>query len=245
MITGTGKVRIEEESYIADIGVMENDEIRLKNIIDALESLKWRPRLVNNAREAVELVERGVIQFFILDIHMGQRHAEEGLDALEMIKNIDTDIFVCIYSAYLEKYQTKAEKLGVDLFYKKSGNVSEDMRFILADIFPIVWKNKDLIQIKGLSEKDKYSDNTPNNNSEEFLKNLHAFQEYMADEKWVSKNIDNYVGFVNGKLVGEDADQHKLVSHLITQFSDQAKFIARVEKEEAVEDVPTPDFVEE
>jgi ActR/RegA family two-component response regulator len=228
---------------VNEIVLMEDGDVR-KKIAAAFESRGCRVRHIPSGDDAIQLAESGMGQFFILDIHMGEGRKNEGLNTLEIIKSIDKDIFVAIYTAYPSWYEDQAKKLDADIVVQKSRDVERDIDAIARKMLPHA------LRVAGKRRKEKGDAKSAPDDpeySEEFQINYKAYKKLLDDEGWVAENLNYYVAFVDGEPVGREMDRNRLLQWLVADYPDKFKFYALVQgqDEEIVEDVPSPLFLDD
>lgn len=115
-----------------EVVVMEDDSETRHLIHRVFKEMGFTEVIFVDSTDAVvELAVAGKLQNFILDIHMGDKRPQEGLDALEILKDIDSDIFVAILSGHPSVDRRRAERLKVNIFQSKSSNLELDIKLIV------------------------------------------------------------------------------------------------------------------
>ena len=219
------------------IVVMEDED--MNQIIGTLESMECGVSLVSSRDEAVRLAEEGSARFFILDIRMGPDRFNEGMDTLEEIKNIDSDIFVAMYTGYARRdYRDQATNLGADLFVEKKANVTGELGLIVARM----WKRYNQQQLSQEQQEGTSFESDEEQYSPEFALNYNAFQDLLADAELFAEYQNYYVAFIDGKLVRSSSNRDELLSWLIADRTEAPKFYALVhdQDDEPVEWLPSP-----
>jgi CheY-like chemotaxis protein len=212
-------------------GVMEDNRRRRKRLSKILEGRGFRVRHIRDADEAVELAEAREVESFLLDIHMGKRRAQEGLDALERIKEADQSIFVAMYSAYPQSHRVMAENLEADCFVEKTADEEGDVARVLEKLEERTSSTQ--FALPALQQL-----RIPMGAALETDKNVVAFRQLIKNDAESARFRDQYVGFVNGELVGNSRDQSELLRDLREQYPDTPRFVARVTRRMA--HLPTP-----
>jgi CheY-like chemotaxis protein len=237
MAVAEAKIKSKRDGDPREIIVMDDEAIS-ENIVQVLDSFGCRTRRVESGDKAVQAAEKGTGKFFILDIHMGEKRENEGLNALEQIKSIDERIYVAVYSAHPHGYRQQAEKLGADHFQVKSTDVEHDMYEITAKMLPRALEE---IADKSGDSDDDFSA------SKSFDKNRKAFRRLVENRELFEQHFHNYVGFVNGELVHESRERSDLLTFLRTKYPTEAKFYGFVEgpEDEVCEEVPSPLWIGE
>ncbi|MDZ8222548.1 response regulator [Nostoc sp. ChiVER01] len=255
---------LEADPYIKkEVVIMEDNPTTRETIKQVMEEeFDWRVHVVNNKDEVVELAQKKYAGFYILDIHMGKDKPEEGLDALEEIKEIDKNVFVSIFSGYPSKrVQEKASKLDADEFRPKSPDLKKDIRFIASKMLCHMFQRTKEIQEEIADKLEKlkqevieslpidfldsefnvevFSDVVnlvPNEKPLDVDINILAFEKLRANEDWVRENTGFYVAFVDGKLASKDKDKTNLIHWLrSSEFRDMSTFLIKVEDETILE----------
>ena len=98
--------------------------------------LGWQAIIVDNRSEAVKICEADEAEFYILDIYLGTKRHQEGIDTAEQIKSIDENIFVSIFSGVpnLEPHKKMAKRIGVNYFEEKGNIVRESVSRIAVEM---------------------------------------------------------------------------------------------------------------
>ncbi len=125
------------QTYNKDgIVLMENSESERTLIMDGIK--KWCEKhdvdihveFAENEDEVISLCKSGY-HVYIVDINMGLDRQEEGLNALERIRKIDSYNFVAVLSGNLKHNKWKSILKKADVVQRKTGNISEDIETIL------------------------------------------------------------------------------------------------------------------
>jgi ActR/RegA family two-component response regulator len=112
--------------------LMEDDGPTLEVWQETVKECGGVAAVARNPDHVVALAEKGV-RHFILDCHMGSAdRSEEGLNALERLKDKYSDARVGILTGY-NQYKPKAMRLKPDHFLVKSGNHQTDVRSMLTE----------------------------------------------------------------------------------------------------------------
>jgi DNA-binding NarL/FixJ family response regulator len=130
--------KICEENFICDtfiegdiediyVVVLDDSETLPEQIEDFINTeLKWKVIISQNREDAVRHCLNKKAVFYILDINLGRGREKEGIDTAEEIRSVDKDVFISILSA-LESEKKMCEKIKVNYFRKKSGELREDV----------------------------------------------------------------------------------------------------------------------
>jgi len=223
------------------IGVMEDDIKTQRLIIKSVKRLGFKPVSIKSADDAVKKAKKGKLQFYILDINMGEKRSEEGLTALERLKEINENIVVGILTAYTVQYKQMAYQLHVDVFREKTSNQDQDVGVIMRGFFlheRTCYDNK----IKAVDRDLGLIEHDLPNEEERIVKdvNYRAYQGFRSDPEWLDQYGDYYVAFVGGKLVDKDMDRFNLISRVRRTYPTTAVFFTKVEKYETIIDIPSP-----
>lgn len=183
---------------------------------------------------AVNYAERRLANGFILDIHMGVDREQEGLDALEKIKSIDSDIFVGILSAHEGYFRKMATRLGADVYCEKSANREKDIDIILSS-----WLVKTKILIENLSQQiDPFQVDSPEKD-----KNFIEFIRLSSKSDWLKRNMNKYVVFVHGKFIASGEDKGKLLRNVRDKYPNSSIFLEFVDLGDKFIELPSPIFI--
>jgi CheY-like chemotaxis protein len=125
-----------EENSICDTLINENihvvvldDNMDIRDAINEVitKKLGWKVIIIERREDAVKLCQDNKAVFYILDINLGAERSQEGIDTAEEIKQINKDVFVCIFSGVpnLKSYKRRADKVRVDYFENKDDGIAE------------------------------------------------------------------------------------------------------------------------
>ena len=238
MAVAEQQIRHKRTASRPEIVLMEDED--MDQIIKTLDSMECDVYPVSGRDEAVKVAEQGLARFFILDIMMGDDHRfTEGMDTLEVIKRIDSSIFVAIYTRHPRpEYKRQAENLGADLFVDKAGNIDAEMSLITAKVWPR-YTRETFGQADNQADEEQYSP--------EFALNYHAFQRLLADRDLFAEHYNYFVAFIDGRMVRSSRNEDELLSWLIENPTRAPKFYALVQDQddEPVECLPSPLFIED
>ncbi|MGD2087967.1 MAG: response regulator [Candidatus Aminicenantes bacterium] len=95
------------------------EHLKLK---DKIQSVKY----LRNLGDLKELFnEKGIIRFYLVDIHLGKGKQDEGIQIIKTIRENDPDALIIVYSGYPDKEHPSIEA-GADLFFEKDPVTYED-----------------------------------------------------------------------------------------------------------------------
>ncbi|CCI28029.1 MAG: response regulator [Microcystis sp. M048S1] len=220
-----------------EIVVMEDDLFLQQAIKEAIKkNLPWEIRIVGSEKEAISLIQQQEAGYYILDVHMGSNREQEGLDALEKIKGINSQAFVSILSAYPNNRRL-AENLDVDIFIDKTPNIQEDIRSKL--IPKMLQYRLNCLQASEAEtrlhlEKIYYDSDV----------NIIAYERLKSEPAWLKENEGQYVAFVDGEFVGSCQNKQELLQQLREKYPEKSRFFKKVDKEDRIIDIPYFDIVE-
>lgn len=231
--------------------VMEDDLELQQKISDVMKiEFNWDVIIANSLDEVIHIAEKNEAAYYIFDVHMGNDRDHEGIDALEVVKDINNKSFVSIFTAHLP-FQTQAVKAGADFSLQKSTSFEKDIcriakQMILHKIkyfeqdIDIEELKKIYEQLYKLSENLSLRDATVNND------NLNAYEELKSNPEWFQKYQDKYVAFVDGQFVGSDTNREALLDWLIEaeEYQDKKIFFTKVEAEDRIIDEPTSSWLD-
>jgi DNA-binding NarL/FixJ family response regulator len=194
---------------------------------------------VKSKEEVFEIVKNKQVTWCILDNWINS-NKNEGLKALEQIRSIDPNIFTTIYSAHpSEEIKRRAINLGANCFKTKSTNPYQDIKEITSEFLKYklyILNNQIREQLLTLElEVENLEIDTKAEEYEECLindkMNFDAYQKAKEDFNWLKKYQNQYVAFVDGKLLGSDVVKEQLLQWLSSsEFINQKRFIVRVEE---------------
>ena len=119
--------------------ILEDMELIREEIQQFIKNeLGWQVIIAKNRDEAIKYCEFQEAEFYILDIKIGtdKDRSQEGLDTAEIIKRIDKNVFVSIFSGApnLERFKRVADKIGVNYFEEKGNVVREGVSRIAIEM---------------------------------------------------------------------------------------------------------------
>ena len=219
--------------------VMEDSETTQDAIRKVLEKeFDLEVKIVESKEDAISFAENQELQYYILDVHMGNDRRQEGIDALEIIKAINENSFVSILTGYpTPNIQKMASNLGADLYREKSFHLEDDIREIALQI-----KER---RRKLLKEKLQIVDEFRNDINDIILSfsedpNIAAYEKLKFDQEWFVKYQGKYVAFINGELTHSNDDEQKLLEMLKTlKKQDKPIFFTKVEENPRIVDLPS------
>ncbi|OUL17875.1 hypothetical protein BV378_37635 [Nostoc sp. RF31YmG] len=220
--------------------VVMEDSKDVQNVIREVieDKLNWNLKIVSNKEEAVEILEQKQVGFFILDNWVGNK--QEGLDALEQIREVDPTVFVAIFSHY-ERFKNQAYKLGCNLFVEKSPDIRDGINYIATEM--LKYRLEVLEVFKKKTDEQLLSLNTSESNEE---RNITKYQKLKSDSNWLKENQGKFVALVDGECVKSsdnetDESGIDLLNWLISadKYRDKQRFFAKVEKELETIDEPS------
>ena len=226
------------------IGVMEDnskDRVKIKN---SLTKLGLNPIEISDSQQAEDLAKKKKILACILDINMGSKRTGEGLTAAERIKRVNKDCFVSILTNYATDHERQAEKIKVDIYKPKSININKDVYSI---VLSLLERRALAYQISSEKLMKFLNENNGNGNvgNVRIDKNTQTFKSKLTNPQWVREHQDMYVAFDLGVLIDKDRNIAKLLKRVRRKVTERSVFVARVETEDQVFDIPTPFFEED
>ena len=215
---------------------MEDDSL-IQNLVKNLleKELHCKVTVVNNREQAIKLAQQESA-FFILDVNMGRGREQEGLDALEEIKAINSNTPVFILSAY-EQYEILARNLNANGFIQKEADLKQVIRSkiepeILKYELQVLEARKQEIQDK--FDKLLYPTLDPN---------IQAYEDLINLQEILDKYQDQYVAFLGGEIIDFDLDKVKLLERLQQNYRNQSCFFKQVKKDYEIIDLPYYDII--
>jgi CheY-like chemotaxis protein len=210
------------------IMIMEENP-RTRNIIKrSLNNLGYHVVVANNADEAIRAATRKKVSTFILDINMGENRVQEGLDALEKLKKVDSELFVGLLTSYARRHREMARKLRANVFQEKSENIPNDVMVILREMI----KERRNVYEKNLEVMDDLLIRED--------KNLASYDRCRIDPLWYEEHKGVYVAFANGEMIYEDIDEQRFFKELRSRISNTDIFYVKVEESDEIIDIPSP-----
>lgn len=229
------------------VAVMEDDPEIQQAIQEVMrDELNWQVVPVASSEEAVAIAEKNEIEYYIFDVHMGEdkQHEQEGLDALEKLKEINANLFVSIFTAF-PKYRQQAKRLHTDFYLEKSPHIKTNIRQIAYEILNHqmkVIKNRE----KSLEQQKESLENLlkveaidPEPDPSDLNLNINAYEKLKSDPEWLEKYQGKYVAFVEGKQVFPNIqDEKDLLKKIREKYPDKPRFFTQVQK--VTRSIPEP-----
>jgi CheY-like chemotaxis protein len=231
---------------VKKIGVMEDDSEWLDAIESALHRYGADVIVARNEEEVVELAKQGGIRLFILDVNMGaDSRSQEGLDALERLKEYDPGILVGMLSGYPD-YRHQAQKLRADHFEKKTedraGDIARSLEALLSRAGREFQAAARKLVSKGDPTGDLFDDPSLDPLADE---NYVALARFRKDPAWMSRHAGCYVAIVGGKLVGSGSSRAELLLTVRREHAGKRRYVTLVVDEEETEELPSPELIDE
>jgi CheY-like chemotaxis protein len=217
------------DPFIKDEVVIMEDSKPMRDVIqEVIEGIGWQTKFVNNRTEAVQLVKNKEAAYFILDNWI-DKNKQEGFDTLEVIRELDRQVFVTILTGHPDPKNKKlAERLKANLYKEKS---PVDYRQDIKEIALEILKYKKEIVNKVIDNQVAKLEGDPN---------IIAYETAKQDPQWLEKYQGRYVAFVNGKLVDSDTNESEILKRIREKYPDKPRFFRQVEEiEENPIDLPS------
>ena len=231
-----------------EVVIMEDKKDTQKSIRDILENqYNLNVKIAKDKYEVINFAEDQKHQVYLLDVHMGDDRRQEGIDALEVIKELNADSFVSILTGHpTPEIKKMAYKFGVDLYKEKTVDLEKDIREIalkikkynynlLKERLEIVDKcrNEILSKLEKLGDSPSYSQFSEDSN-------ITTYKKLKLDQDWLAKYQGKYVAFINGELIDSNEDEQKLIEKLKTlKKQDKPIFFTKVEENQRIIDLPS------
>ena len=226
-----------------EVVVMEDDKTTRADIAKALKELGCGVYEAKDSNEVIRYAEKKKLRNYILDIHMGKKREQEGLDAVEQLKSIDKSMFVGVLSNYPDRFKQMAINVGVDIFREKSSSRKLDVHVI---VYRMLQHGRSLIDVElkkletELTQPQflSYALSVPNQSISD--SNLVAFLNLTTNDQWRQEHLGSFVAFVDGKLVESNRDRMRLIENIRLRFPGKARFVRLIEEAETTIDLPSP-----
>lgn len=247
------------------VGVLEDEPVLAAVLSRRLRVFGFRVVPLKRGADAVRVAKTQNIRFFVLDVQIGDK--SEGLDALEELKDLDSSIFVSIYSGYVdrESYRRRADRLGADYVLPKE-NLIKDAYLLAKEMLlyerqlnaqALEFLEIELAQIE--SDEGEASDaskgvqrrsveNRASAKQDQDISkdpNINLFLRLSADDGWLRKHMGKVVGIVDGVLVFEHEELERVLSEMRGRYPSKRRLVKRVVAEEELLEIPTPFEVED
>lgn len=237
-----------------EVIVMEDRVTTQEAIKEILErEFNLQVKIVDSKEEAIGIAEKNQeIQCYLLDVHMGNDRQQEGIDALEVIKELNKKSFVVVLTGHpSQEIQRMASRLGADLYREKSLDLENDIRAIGLQIKKryrdllqeqlqtIDRLREDIIdQLEKINKLDKVYDSSSTSLLFKDV-NINAYEKLKLNKEWFATYQDKYVVFIDGKLIASNEQEQKLLKQLKSiKYQDQPIFFTKVEENPRIIDLP-------
>jgi hypothetical protein len=220
--------------------LMEDDGPTLEVWQETVKECGGVAAVARNPDHVVALAEKGV-RHFILDCHMGSAdRSEEGLNALERLKDKYSDARVGILTGY-NQYKPKAMRLKPDHFLVKSGNHQTDVRSMLTFLYGFriglhVGKARRIAADPAPAQSIPVASADP----PPLDANHAAYLRMRRDSAWMRRSKGMYVCIVDGMQVRADKNKEALLAYVRARFAARPRFVTRVLEAEDREVVDIP-----
>ena len=201
---------------------------------------KFNIRLVpvDSKEQAEEEAKQNTLRYCILDIDMGDDREQEGLDTLEILKKHDKNIFVGLISAYPNRYHRMARRLKADVFRQKSGEIEEDLLYVLDKIL-----KKKQHDIQRIRERISLQIDLPQHEIDFVDRGLENDINFQAYQEYLKSNdiSERFVAFIDGNFVFEHSSRNVVLDFLDNHSGGQ-QFLGQIpdDDEDDIVDIPTP-----
>ncbi|MDJ0580661.1 response regulator [Crocosphaera sp.] len=223
-----------------EVILMENDSVIQNTVKDILEEeLNFRVTLIDNTQTAVSLIDKTQTTvspagdqesyFFLLDVHMGESREQEGLNALEEIKGINSNIPVFVLSAH-QQYETLANNLNADGFIHKQADLKEVIRSkiepeILKHALGVLEAHEQVLEAGLQDTRDEleklYKKLDPN---------VQAYENLINSKESLNQYKGQYIAFLNGNIIDSDLNKTKLLQRLQHHHPKESCFLKKIQQ---------------
>ena len=237
-----------------EVIVMEDRATTQEAIKEILErEFNLQVKIVDSKEEAIGIAEKNQeIQCYLLDFHIGNDRQQEGIDALEVIKELNKKSFVVVLTGHpSQEIQRMASRLGADLYREQSFDLENDIREIGLQIKQ---RRHNLLQ-EQLQKIDRLRENVINelekinrldklydSSSTSLLfkdVNIGAYETLKLNKEWFAIYKGKYIAFIDGKLIASNEQEQKLLKQLKAEkYQDKPIFFTKVEENPRIIDLP-------
>jgi RNase P protein component len=254
------------------VGVLEDETDIGDLIVAALSTFGFEPHRIESVSDALALVRDRGAATFILDVQVNSRSL--GLDVLEELKSLDPNIFVCIYSGYVEKAvrRHRADRLRADFVQSKTILPRADLcviaREVLRHDMQLARFELELIEVELARVREaapplvnwetravnpevltvyapKPESHVAASSSILEDENVQLFERLCRDEHWRQNHVGTAVAIIDGVVVAEAGSLDEVLTMARTMYPKKSRFGKVVESSEEVFDIPTPFDVED
>ncbi len=236
MVACFPEIRRTEVIFMEDDSLIQS---KVKNILE--EELNCNVIVIEEQQKAIDLANQKESRFFIFDVHMGRGREQEGLDALEEIKIINSNIPVFILSAY-EQYERFAKNLNANGFIHKEADLQQVIRSkIEPEILKYELKVLEARRKETLDQLHQIEDQL--HQIERLCKkledpNIEAYEALRNTQEWFVRYQNQYVVFLNGELIDSDTNKTKLLERLQKNHPAQLCFVKLIQQDDMIIDLP-------
>lgn len=224
-VESRARARYSARSQFLNVGVMEDTKGVRDSITEALTDHEWGVQRVWGLPSALKLAREG-IAYFILDIDMGARGAQLGLDVLQGLKAYSNDICVVILSSHTSEYRERALSAGAEHVIPKTADTFSDVRQVLRQFYRhlerMAQECGDALELGEEGEPTGTTVSGVDANEAEFVR-------LSAEPAWLKEHSGMYAAFVDGRCVDTFDSREACIDALIETYPDRSRFIARVD----------------
>ncbi|MGK7957656.1 MAG: response regulator [Crocosphaera sp.] len=212
------------DRFMKDEVVVMEDSLPMKHAIQqVIGSIGWQTRFVNSRREAVEVVQNKEAAYFILDNWI-DANKQEGFDTLEVIRELDEQVFVTILTGHPDPINEKlAKRLNANLYKEKSAdNYRKDIEEIASAMLEYkkqIFSNLISIINDQLDKLDKEHD-----------VNLIAYERAKQNSEWLKQYTNQYVAFIDGEFFDSSPNKFELLKLIRAKYPDKHRFFTKVDE---------------
>ncbi len=212
------------DPFMKDEVVVMEDSLPMKNVIqEVISSIGWQTRFVNSRHEAVEVVKNKEAAYFILDNWI-DANKQEGFDTLEVIRELDEQVFVTILTGHPDPNNEKfAKRLKANLYKEKSpDHYRKDIEEIASAMLAFkkqIFNNIINIINNQIAQLDK-----------EYDINLIAYERCKQNSKWLEQYTNQYVAFVDGEFFDGNPNEFELLKQVRGKYPDKHRFFTKLEE---------------
>ncbi len=213
----------------AKVVILEDNSELCYLYADFFHSFGWKTVFAENIDSVRNEAENtGEYLLYIFDVDLGRDRNTEGLDALDLVKEIDHRNFVVVLSSF-EKYLKLAKEANLRLDKTTFINPTESIEktfFMISSHY--------MHHCSAISQAKENDQNL----AEEFLlnstskndcdKNLSLYQQLLKDSNWLKSHQGKCIGIVDGELKLIDDDLQSLVNTIEACYPLRQRFFAQV-----------------
>lgn len=209
-----------------NVAVMEDVKGVRNSMIGAFKHHGWGIHRVWTANTALKLAIEQDVRFFVLDIDMGDRGDQLGLEVLQRLMAHDKQICVVILTSHTREFRDRAVRAGASVV-AKTAEIEHDIKSVLAYFYRHLermaqMRGEELGFVGAVALRSDAGLIAADPNEAEFLR-------LSSTPQWVRENSGMYAAIVDGRCVDVFEDREACVDALVTGYANRSRYMAKVD----------------